>query len=71
MLEDKVEDLDAEVADPLLERLTFQTSNADDGSDLAAAVKAAEAEMGDGDEADRRRTAAGLPLGAADGDART
>ena len=49
VLEEKVEDLDADVADRLLERLTFQTSNADDGSDLAAAVKAAEAEMGDGD----------------------
>ena len=48
-LDERVEDLDAEVADDLLARLSFQTSSADDGADLAAAVKAAEAEMGDGD----------------------
>jgi len=48
-LEERVEDLDAEVADDLLGRLSFQTANADDGADLAAAVKAAEADMGDGE----------------------
>jgi len=47
-LEDRVDDLDSGVADDLLSRLTFQTSSADDGADLAAAVKAAEGELGDG-----------------------
>jgi glucose-6-phosphate 1-dehydrogenase len=46
-LEDGVEDLDAEVAERLLERITFQTSSADDGSDLAAAVAKAEEGLGD------------------------
>jgi len=45
-LEDRVEELDAGVADDLLGRLTFQTSSADDGSDLAAAVRSAEEELG-------------------------
>jgi glucose-6-phosphate 1-dehydrogenase len=47
-LEGRVEDLDDEVADDLLAKLSFQTSSADDGGDLAAAVKAAEAQLGDG-----------------------
>jgi glucose-6-phosphate 1-dehydrogenase len=46
-LEERVDDLDAEVADRVLSRLSFQTSNADDGADLAAQVRAAEAELGD------------------------
>jgi glucose-6-phosphate 1-dehydrogenase len=45
-LEERVEELDDQVAGRLLSRLTFQTSSADDGSDLAAAVKAAEDELG-------------------------
>src|SRR3954468_22659139 len=39
-LQDSIDDLDSGVLDDLLQRLTFQTSDADDGSDLAAAVKA-------------------------------
>jgi glucose-6-phosphate 1-dehydrogenase len=46
-LEEKVEDLDAEVADDVVSRLSFQTSSADDGSGLAEAVRAAEEELGD------------------------
>ncbi len=46
-LEDRVDEIDGEVLDDLLARLSFQTSNADDGSDLAAAVRAAEDELGD------------------------
>jgi glucose-6-phosphate 1-dehydrogenase len=45
-LQEKVEDLDTEVAEQLLSRLSFQTSTADDGSDLAAEVTAAEKELG-------------------------
>ena len=45
-LEERVEDLDAEVADRLLGQLTFQTSSAEDGSALAEAVRAAEEELG-------------------------
>jgi glucose-6-phosphate 1-dehydrogenase len=47
-LEERVEELDSEVAEDLLARLSFQTSNADDGADLAAAVRAAESELGGG-----------------------
>ena len=53
-LEDTIEDLDAEVADALLERVSFQTSDADDGADLAAAVRDAEEAFGS-DPADVRR----------------
>ncbi|QIG42097.1 glucose-6-phosphate dehydrogenase [Nocardioides anomalus] len=42
-----LEDLDDEAVDALLERTSFQTSSADDGSDLAEAVRAAEEELGD------------------------
>lgn len=45
-LEEKVDDLDAAVADELVSRLSFQTSNADDGSALADAVRAAEEDLG-------------------------
>ena len=41
-LEEFVDDLDDDVPTTLLGRLTFQTSDADDGADLAAAVKKAE-----------------------------
>ena len=43
-----VDDLDEEVVDGLLERLTFQTSDSDDGADLAAAVKKAFDGLGEG-----------------------
>lgn len=42
-----VDDLDEEVLGTLLGRLSFQTSDADDGSDLAAAVQSARDELGD------------------------
>ncbi len=47
-LEETVEDLDDTVADDLLDRVTFQTSDADDGSELAERVRAAEADLGEG-----------------------
>jgi glucose-6-phosphate 1-dehydrogenase len=47
-LEDTVDDLDDDVAEELLGRVGFQTSDHDDGADLAAAVAAAEEELGDG-----------------------
>jgi glucose-6-phosphate 1-dehydrogenase len=50
-LEARVDGLDSAVADDLLSRVSFQTSTGEDGADLAAAVKAAEAELGDGDAA--------------------
>jgi glucose-6-phosphate 1-dehydrogenase len=43
-----VDDIDTKVFDDLLGRLIFQTSDADDGSDLAAAVKDAESRLGEG-----------------------
>lgn len=46
-LHEFVDDLDADVADDLVARVTFQTSDADDGSALAEAVRDAEAELGD------------------------
>src|SRR4051794_3295866 len=45
-LQDSVDDLDGDVADRLLDRVSFQTSDADDGSALAAAVRRAEDELG-------------------------
>jgi glucose-6-phosphate 1-dehydrogenase len=48
-LRDTVDDLDDEVVGRLLERTSFQTSDADDGSDLAAKVREAEQRLvGDG-----------------------
>ena len=38
-LEESVEDLDADVAEDVLGRLRFVTSDSDDGGDLAAAVR--------------------------------
>lgn len=46
-LRDTVDELDADVADAFVSRITFQTSDADDGSALAAAVRDAESELGD------------------------
>ncbi len=46
-LEEFVGELDGKVADDLLGRLTFQTSDADDGKDLAAAVRDAHSHLGE------------------------
>ncbi|GIM64681.1 glucose-6-phosphate 1-dehydrogenase [Planomonospora venezuelensis] len=46
-LGDSVDDLDDDVARDLLERLSFQTSDADDGADLAARVREVEEGLGD------------------------
>ena len=46
-LADTVADLDDEVLSGLLERVSFTTSDADDGSELAEQVRAAEKELGD------------------------
>ncbi len=46
-LEDTIDDLDDDVARRLLERISFQTSDSDDGSDLASAVRSCEEELGD------------------------
>jgi glucose-6-phosphate 1-dehydrogenase len=55
-LEKSVDELDEDVAGTLLERISFQTSSADDGSELAAKVRDAEdAVKGDGDVDDVRR----------------
>ena len=53
-LQDTVDDLDTDVAEDLLGRLRFVTSSADDGSDLAAAVREAE-EAFDADDGEVRR----------------
>ncbi len=47
-LRDFVDDLDDDVARRFVSRVTFQTSDADDGSALAEAVRSAESELGDG-----------------------
>jgi glucose-6-phosphate 1-dehydrogenase len=46
-LKDGIDDLDEKVLQNLLSRLSFQTSDADDGSDLAEAVNAKRSELGD------------------------
>lgn len=46
-LRESVDDLDDAVARDLLDRLTFQTSDADDGADLAARVREVEEGLGD------------------------
>jgi glucose-6-phosphate 1-dehydrogenase len=46
-LRDSVSDIDDGVLTDLIGRLSFQTSDADDGSDLAAAVKQARQRLGD------------------------
>ncbi|MBM7508318.1 glucose-6-phosphate 1-dehydrogenase [Nocardioides salarius] len=53
-LQEGVDDLDDDVADALLERVSFCTSDADDGADLAAAVREAEDRLG-GDDTSRVR----------------
>jgi glucose-6-phosphate 1-dehydrogenase len=44
-LEEFVDDLDADLADRLVEQVSFQTSSADDGAELAQKVKQAEEQM--------------------------
>lgn len=46
-LRDSVDDLDEDVARDLLDRLSFRTSDADDGADLAARVRELEEGLGD------------------------
>jgi glucose-6-phosphate 1-dehydrogenase len=46
-LHEFVDDIDDAVMSHLLERVSFQTSDADDGKDLAAAVKAARKDLGE------------------------
>lgn len=46
-LRESVDDLDDAVARDLLDRVTFQTSDADDGADLAARVREVEEGLGD------------------------
>jgi len=47
-LRDSVDDLDESVARDLLDRVSFETSDADDGSALAARVREVEESLGDG-----------------------
>ncbi|SEC93371.1 glucose-6-phosphate 1-dehydrogenase [Nocardioides exalbidus] len=54
-LRDTVDDLDEDVASDLLGRISFQTSDSDDGADLAAAVREAEERLGDHGSSDVRR----------------
>jgi glucose-6-phosphate 1-dehydrogenase len=51
-LEKYVGDLDESVAGPLLERVSFTASSADDGAELAAAVREAEGRLGEAGEPD-------------------
>ena len=60
-LEDGVDDVDDEVAATLLEQLSFQTSDADDGSELAARVREAEERLGDGPGSVRRLVYLSVP----------
>ncbi len=46
-LRDSISDVDEKILDDLVGRLSFQTSDADDGTDLAAAVKAALDDLGE------------------------
>lgn len=54
-LVETLDDPDDDVLDDLVGRLSFQASDSDDGADLAAAVRAAEDELGDGDVEQVRR----------------
>jgi glucose-6-phosphate 1-dehydrogenase len=47
-LRESVDDLDEDVARDLLDRTSFRTSDADDGTDLAAHVREVEDDLGDG-----------------------
>ncbi|MGF9755957.1 glucose-6-phosphate dehydrogenase [Microvirga sp. 0TCS3.31] len=46
-LREAVDDLDEDVARDLLDRVSFQTADADDGADLAARVREVEEDLGD------------------------
>ncbi len=61
-LKDAVDDADVATVDVLLSRLTFQTSDADDGAELASSVRSAR------DHDWQRRPSSGVPVGAADRD---
>ena len=63
-LRDTVDDLDADVAEDLLGRLRFVTSSADDGSDLAEAVREAESGFDAEDGEVRRLVYLSIPPGA-------
>ncbi|MFB1296131.1 glucose-6-phosphate dehydrogenase [Mycobacterium sp. pW049] len=47
-LSDSIETLDDEIVDELLDRLTFQSANDEDGAELAAQVRQARDDLGDG-----------------------
>ena len=49
-LSEHVEDADDDTVEALVRRVSFQTSNADDGSELAEAVAAAERDLAGGDD---------------------
>ncbi len=52
-LRESVDDLDDDVVGDLLQRITFRTSDADDGADLAAHVREVEESLGEPDEVRR------------------
>ncbi|RYB92168.1 glucose-6-phosphate dehydrogenase [Nocardioides oleivorans] len=54
-LRDTVDDLDEDLVSDLLGRVSFQTSDSDDGADLAAAVREAEQGLGEDGSGDVRR----------------
>ncbi|MCH1867184.1 glucose-6-phosphate dehydrogenase [Nocardioides sp. CFH 31398] len=54
-LRDSVDDIDDTVLEELLGRISFQTSNADDGSELAAAVRRAEDTFSDDGHGESKR----------------
>ena len=54
-LRESVDDLDDDLLRDLLERVTFRTSDADDGSDLAAHVREVEERLGEGSGDEVRR----------------
>ncbi|GAA1919518.1 glucose-6-phosphate dehydrogenase [Nocardioides lentus] len=54
-LTESVDELDPEVLEQLLGRISFQTSNADDGSDLAEAVRRAEDRFSDDGHGETKR----------------
>ncbi|NYG54101.1 glucose-6-phosphate dehydrogenase [Nocardioides perillae] len=58
------DEADADALDDLVGRVSFQTASADDGADLAAAVREAEERLGDGA---RRLLYLSVPPGAMDG----
>ncbi|MCY7395330.1 MAG: glucose-6-phosphate dehydrogenase [Nocardioides sp.] len=66
-LQESVENLDPDVADALLERTSFQVSDADDGADLAAAVARAEEGLETSSDDVRRLVYLSVPPGAMQG----